>query len=157
MPAATQVIASGAINAAISGLSVSDVDANAALETTQLTTTHGNLNVTLAGAASISAGAIGSHTLTISGTIADINTTLASLTYTPDGGYSGSDTLQVVTNDGGATGGGALQDTDTVAIVVTAGGTNPAIDLDLDNSSTATGNNYDDLHRGRCRGRDRRW
>jgi len=116
-PAATQVIAAGASNVAISGLSVSDVDANGAIETTQLTTTHGNLNITLQGAATISLGANNSHTLTISGTLADINATLATLTYTPDALFSGSDALQVVTNDGGATGGGgAQQDTDSIAI-----------------------------------------
>ena len=61
----------------IGGISVNDVDGN--LSTTQLTVTNGALNVSLAGGATISAGANGSSTLTLSGTQAQINAALASL------------------------------------------------------------------------------
>ncbi len=50
----------------IAGISVNDVDGD--LATTQLTVTNGALNVSLAGGATISAGANGSSTLTLSGT-----------------------------------------------------------------------------------------
>jgi hypothetical protein len=63
----------------IAGISVNDVDGN--LSTTQLAVTNGTLNVSLAGGATISAGANGSATLTLSGTQAQINAALASLTY----------------------------------------------------------------------------
>ena len=59
----------------IGGVSVNDVDGN--LSTTQLTVTNGALNVSLAGGATISAGANGSSTLTLSGTQAQINAALA--------------------------------------------------------------------------------
>ncbi|MBI3099518.1 MAG: DUF11 domain-containing protein [Planctomycetes bacterium] len=70
------------------------------------------LNVTLSGAATISAGANDSATLTISGTEADINATLASLKYTSSIGTL-ADTLTVLSTDGTA-----LTDTDPVAITV---------------------------------------
>ena len=63
----------------IGGVSVNDVDGN--LSTTQLTVTNGALNVSLAGGATISAGANGSSTLTLSGTQAQINAALASISY----------------------------------------------------------------------------
>ncbi len=49
---------------AISGLSVNDVDGN--LGSTRLTVANGTLNVSLAGGATISAGANSSSTLTLS-------------------------------------------------------------------------------------------
>ena len=50
----------------ITGISVNDPDGN--LATTQLTVSNGTLNVSLASGASISGGANGSNTLTLSGT-----------------------------------------------------------------------------------------
>ena len=68
-------------------------------------------------------------TMTFTGTVADINAALEGLTYTPNGGYNGVDTLTITTDDQGNTGaGGALQDVDTVNITV--GNPNaPVIDL----------------------------
>ena len=63
----------------ISGISVNDVDGN--LATTQVSVTQGTLTLTPSGAATISAGASGSNSLTISGSQADINASLASLSY----------------------------------------------------------------------------
>src|SRR6186997_3199723 len=95
----------------ISGLSVNDVDGN--LSSTQLSVTSGTLNVSLAGGATISAGANGSVTLTLSGTQAQINAALASLSYQGNANFNGADTLTVLSTDAnGAT------DSDTVAITV---------------------------------------
>ena len=97
----------------IAGISVNDVDAN--LSTTQLTVTNGVLNVSLAGGASISAGVNGSSTLTLSGTQAQINAALASLSYQGNADFNGGDTLTVLSTDAnGAT------DSDAVAITVTS-------------------------------------
>ena len=97
----------------IAGISVNDVDGN--LSTTQLAVTNGTLNVSLAGGATISAGANGSSTLTLSGTQAQINAALASLSYQGTLDFAGSDTLTVLSTDAnGAT------DADSVAITVTA-------------------------------------
>src|SRR6185503_7489817 len=95
----------------LSGISVTDVDGN--LSTTRLTVTNGTVNVSLAGGASISAGANNSTTLTLSGTQAQINAALASLSYQGNLNFNGSDTLTVLSTDAnGAT------DSDTVAITV---------------------------------------
>ena len=93
---------------AISGLSISDIDAASNDVTTRLVVTSGLLDVTLAGGASVSAGANGSADLTIQGSVADINSTLTTLTYTGNTDVSGAaaDTLSVVTNDLGNTGAG---------------------------------------------------
>ena len=59
-------------------------------------------------------------TMTFTGTVAEVNAVLDGLTYTPNAGYVGSDTLTITTDDLGSTGsGGALSDSDTVAISVT--------------------------------------
>ncbi|MDH5499416.1 MAG: DUF4347 domain-containing protein, partial [Nitrospira sp.] len=93
----------------ISGVSVTDVDGN--LSTVQLAVTNGTLNVTLSGAATISAGANGTSTLTLSGSQADINATLASLSYKGNLNFNGSDTLTITSTDTNS-----ATDTDTVAI-----------------------------------------
>ena len=77
VPAAQSVNEDTALS--ISGVSVNDVDGN--LSTTQLTVANGAVKVSLAGGATISAGANGTSTLTLSGTQAQINAALASLAY----------------------------------------------------------------------------
>src|SRR6185436_2958400 len=95
----------------IGGVSVNDVDGN--LSTTQLTVSNGTVNVSLAGGAAISAGANGSSTLTLSGTQAQINAALASISYQGNANFNGADALTIVSTDAnGAT------DSDTVAITV---------------------------------------
>ncbi len=96
---------------AISGLSVSDVDGN--LTTVQLSVTNGTIDVTLSGGAAISSGASGTSTVTLTGTQADINATLSSLTYQGNSLFTGTDTLTMLSTDGnGAT------DSDSVQIAV---------------------------------------
>jgi Bacterial Ig domain len=114
-------------------ISVNDVDGN--LASTQLTVSDGDLNVTLSGAATISAGANGSSTLTISGSQADINATLASLTYQGDLNFNGADSLQVVSTDSAGT---PLSDTDNVAITVSAVNDAPNATDDVMNTSQDT-------------------
>ncbi len=98
---------------AISGISVNHVDGN--LSTVQLSVSNGILNVTLSGAATISAGADGTNTLTLSGTQGDINATLASLIYQGNLNYAGADTLTVLSTDSNA-----ATDSDMVVITVNA-------------------------------------
>ena len=96
---------------AISGVSVNDVDGN--LTTVQLSVMNGTLDVTLSGGATISSGASGTPTVTLTGTQADINATLSSLTYQGNSLFTGTDTLTVLSTDSnGAT------DSDTVQIAV---------------------------------------
>ncbi|MBL8389293.1 MAG: DUF4347 domain-containing protein, partial [Hydrogenophaga sp.] len=100
-------------NLTITGVSASDPDGN--LATTQLTVTNGILSVSLAGGATISAGANGTSTLTLSGTAAQINAALASIGYQPTANYFGSSVLTVRSTDVAG-----LTDTDTVNITVAA-------------------------------------
>ncbi len=96
-------------------ISVTDVDGN--LASTQLTVGNGTLSVTLSGAATISAGASGTNTLTISGSEADINATLASLIYQGTSNFTGTDTLTKVSTDSAGT---PLSDTDATIITVSS-------------------------------------
>jgi hypothetical protein len=98
---------------AISGLSVTDVDGN--LSTVQLGVANGTVTVSLVGGATISVGANGTATLTLSGTQAQINAALATLSYQGTPNYNGPDTLTVTSTDSNAS-----TDIDTVAITVTA-------------------------------------
>src|SRR5262245_44154862 len=97
----------------ISGVSVNAVDGNRA--NARLPVSNGRVTVSLAGGATISAGANNSSTLTLSGTQAQINAALASLTYQGNLNFNGADTLAVLSTDAnGAT------DSDTVSITVSS-------------------------------------
>ena len=93
-------------------LSVTDTDNN--LSSTSLSVNHGTLNVTLSGGATLSAGANGSVSLTISGSQTAINQTLATLGYQGVLNFNGSDSMTMVATD--ATG---ASDTAKVPITVT--------------------------------------
>jgi hypothetical protein len=105
---------------AITGISVSAPFA--ATISTTLAVSNGTLLVSLAGGASIGGGANGSATLTLTGTVTQVNAALATLQYTGAAQYNGSDTLAVSSSDGA---GGS--DADNVAITVTAVNDAPVI------------------------------
>jgi VCBS repeat-containing protein len=92
---------------ALTGVSVADVDGDA------LTTTSRS-QAELLTAMGTGVSGSGSNTVTLSGTAAEINSALATLSYLGNPNFNGSDTLAVVTSDG------VLSDTDTVAITVNA-------------------------------------
>lgn len=109
------------VQSAISGISVADVDSGSV--TVTLSVANGTLSP------SVTAGTItgnGTGTVTVSGTLAQVNSVLASLRYTSKADFNGSDTLTVATSDG------SLTDTDTVAITV-----NPVADITPDTVTTA--------------------
>jgi len=125
----TQLVAEETATA-ITGISVSDLDAASSNVTTRLQVTAGALNVTLSGSASISAGTNGTGDLTILGSVVDINGTLASLTYTGNAEVVGTnaDTITVTTNDLGNSGsGGAQSDVDTVQIDISPVNDTPSV------------------------------
>lgn len=102
-------------------LFVSDVDAGSAELEVTLTADHGGA-VTLADTAGLTF-TIGDGTddasVRFRGTLSAINTALDGLLYRPGSGHTGAATLTFATSDLGATGtGGALTDTDVVAITV---------------------------------------
>ncbi|MFO1221326.1 MAG: Calx-beta domain-containing protein, partial [Burkholderiaceae bacterium] len=103
---------------AITGLSIADPDAGSGAMTVTLSVTNGTLSVSGGGAAIVGSG---TSTVTLTGTQAQINATLAAtVSFTPSANFSGNATLTMTTNDGGNTGGGALTDVDTVSIAVSA-------------------------------------
>ena len=105
-------------NAALGGLSVSDIDANAGALTTTLSVEHGALTVAAIGGAMVDGSGTGS--VVLSGTLAQINATLAAagnILYRGAQDFFGNDTLTLTTNDGGSTGsGGALTDSNQATI-----------------------------------------
>ncbi len=80
--------------------------------------------------------------MTLSGTLADINTVLEGLTFNPDSGFNGTATVTITTDDQGNTGsGGAFSDSDM--IMITVGNANaPVVNLDANDSSGAGGNHF---------------
>jgi len=119
------------------GLSIVDVDAGGADVTTTLSVTSGTLAVATTGTATISDNMSG--TVTIVGSVAEVNAALASVTFTPAMNSTGAVTLTQTTNDGGNSGtGGALEDSDTVAITI-----NPVNDDPVNSVPAAQSTNED--------------
>ena len=89
-------------------------------------------------------GGSGTASLTLTGTLANINAFLlaSAPTYTPVANANGSVTLTMTTNDGRNTGGAAQQDADTRSITINAVNDAPTLDLDANNSSGASGANF---------------
>jgi hypothetical protein len=108
-------------NLSINGLSVNDADAGAGTLTTTLSVLQGTLTVSSSGSGTAAVAGNGTGTVTLTGTSAQINATLAaSVIYRGAADFNGAETLTMVTNDGGNTGGPVQSDTDTVAITVNA-------------------------------------
>uniref|UniRef100_B0SX69 Hemolysin-type calcium-binding region n=1 Tax=Caulobacter sp. (strain K31) TaxID=366602 RepID=B0SX69_CAUSK len=114
-------------NIPVTGLQITDPDANPALDTVTVTlgVTKGVLTLLTNVASGLTAGEVsgnGTASATLTGTLNEINATLAAsngLLFTGNANVNGTDTLTVVTNDGGHTGsGGALSDTDTYTITI---------------------------------------
>jgi hypothetical protein len=119
-------------------LAIVDVDAGSAVIQATLSIDHGSLTLTTAGldfsftadADGSPAGAGGgSATLCFRGTLAAVNTALATLSLTPEAGFSGAAHLLLAANDRGATGAGgartgtALYRLDVAATPTPAGAT----------------------------------
>ena len=111
----------------INGISIADIDANETVGATvdvDLTVQHGTITLaTIPGSPSFTfvSGGNGTAAMVIRGTIADINSAINGLSYTPVQDYTGPDVFRIITNDRGNTGTpGPLSDNDTVAIDVTA-------------------------------------
>lgn len=101
-------------------IAVSDIDIGSGAMQITLTATHGVLTLSSTSGLTFSVGSgSGVQTMTFSGSISAVNNALNGLIYTPVEGYSGSATLQIVSNDQGNTGsGGAQSDSDVIDINV---------------------------------------
>ena len=126
----------------ITGVSFGDVDItsannpNAASQIVEVTlsVSHGTIALATNSGITVTAGADQSASMTITGTLADVNTAVATLTYAPGSNYNGNDTLQIGIDDQGNVGGGALTATGSVAISVTPVNDRPVL--------TATGSSF---------------
>ncbi len=101
-------------------VSVSDVDGNSGTEQVTLTATHGTISLSgTTGLSFLVGSGTGDATMTLQGTLANINNALNGMVYSPTTSYNGAASLQLTSNDLGNSGsGGAQTDTDTVAITV---------------------------------------
>ena len=116
-----QSFAVNSIGNTITGLSFSDVDDTTATVTL---TAEGTITLAQTTGLSFDAGADGSSTMTISGTIADLNAAIATLTYTPATDDRDGDTISVSFDDG--------TDVTNGSIAITLNNTDPvAADDDL--------------------------
>ncbi|KAF3886436.1 MULTISPECIES: DUF4347 domain-containing protein [Nostocales] len=104
-------------------ISISDPDAGANPVQVTLIVTNGTLS--LSGTAGLriwngNSDGLNNATMTFSGTIADINTALAGMTFKPTPNYSGSipATIEITTDDLGNSGGSFATDKDTIEIAV---------------------------------------
>ena len=114
---------------AIAPISIADVDAGAGLVDVTLTVTKGVLDVTQA-TPGVTIGNEGTASMTLTGTVADLNVALARITYLGALNFNGNDTLTVLTRDNGnfgdANGDGIpgdpvldnLQDSDVLQIIL---------------------------------------
>jgi len=80
-----------------------------------LSVSDGIITLGAPGSITITGGANGTDTITFTGTPAQVNIAMASIIYTPDTGFSGSDTLVFTATSGG------ISDTDNIPITVTPG------------------------------------
>ena len=110
-------------------IQITDVDAGSGNVNVTLSVDHGELNLAgIAGLSFTSGDGSNDATMDFSGTVADINNALATLTYRSATNYFGADTFTITTNDLGNTGpGGAYSDTDTVSINVLSVNDSPTV------------------------------
>jgi len=109
---------------ALSGVGVTD-SAHAVSVTATLSAQHGNLTVTGAGGASV--GNNGTGTVTVTGSLADVNSTLGTLQYATTATATGSDVITVSVNDNATTLVGGAKTTSNTINIALIGNDTPAL------------------------------
>ncbi len=102
-------------------ISVADAGPGSGSDSLQLTVSHGTVTLSTTSGLTITAGANGSSTVTVTGSITSLNAALAGLKYTPASNYTGADSLAVAIKDSADN----LSGSGTVAITVS--GSAPSI------------------------------
>lgn len=120
-------------------ISIDDIDAGSNPVEVTLTSEDGSFTLSGIAGLSFSTGdGTDDATMTFTGSIANINTALNGMSFTPALNFNGTATIRITTNDQGNTGsGGALSDTDTVDVTVNP--INDPPELDLNGSGSGTG------------------
>ncbi|WP_169816637.1 DUF4347 domain-containing protein [Rhodovibrio salinarum] len=101
---------------ALGGISVADADSANVTTTVAVPGGDGTFQASASGGATLTGA--GTNSLQIAGTVADVNTTLASLTYSPAVDATGTQTITVTTSDGSSAPGGPNTDVDTITVTV---------------------------------------
>ncbi|GJL59178.1 MAG: hypothetical protein NPIRA03_20350 [Nitrospirales bacterium] len=127
----------------LGGVSVSDSDAGVNIISVSLSVNDGILRLVTTTGLTFAGGANDSATMTVTGTTTNLNNALATLMYQTNTDFDASDLLTLSVDDLGNTGGGSLTHMDTATIIVTPVNDPPTVDLDANDSSGATGNDYD--------------
>ena len=101
-------------------ISIADPDIGSAAVQVTLTATEGTLTLSKTDNLTISAGTgTNDATMTIAGTVTDIDAAFDGLTFTPESDYHGSASVEILTNDlGDANAGASLTDNTTLPIAV---------------------------------------
>ena len=97
-------------------ISLTDSQAGSNADSLTLSVGDGTLSLGSTSGLTFSAGTNNSASMTVSGTLANLNAALSGLVYTPNGGFSGGDSLQVSVTDPGD----SLSGSKTVALTVNA-------------------------------------
>ncbi|MEN2980600.1 DUF4347 domain-containing protein, partial [Tistrella arctica] len=117
------------IASAITGVSVSDIDAGTGVVTVTFHVPSGSGTISATSDAGVTVGGT-ANTCTLTGTITDINAFISAenVTFTTAADATADVTMTVTVNDDGNTGtGGALTDSDTITLAVTAVNDAPVI------------------------------
>jgi hypothetical protein len=128
LPTAPQTVATSQ-NLAIAGIRVADPDSGGAPISVTLRVARGTLQVNAVASGGVSAANItnnGTAVVVLTGTLAQINATLASsngLLYRSNSGFTGLDSLEIIANDQGNSGFGGPKST-TQALNINVSGTN---------------------------------
>ncbi len=123
----------------VSGLSVSDVDANGGTETTTLSVADGTISLASTTGLTFSNGTGTNDTSeTFTGTLSAIDNAIATVTYQPKTGFTGSDTLSFATDDNGNTGTGGAKTT-TATLGITVNNVNPSANGTIANQKVVDG------------------
>ncbi|WP_172147244.1 DUF4347 domain-containing protein [Pseudomonas tumuqii] len=150
------------VASALTGISFADVDAAGGTVTVTFSVGSGSLSATSGG--NVAVAGSGTASLTLTGSIADINTFIAAsgLGFTTAGNATGDVTLTVAVDDGGNTGtdpgnsgtGSSEADSTTVTLSVTAVNDAPVVSVPAsigvteDTASTLTGISFSDVDAG---------
>ena len=106
---------------AISGVSITDSDADTGLLQIALTVSNGQLSLSSGGGATVTDSTDGSGGVSATGTLAQINDALSGLTYRGETNFFGQDSLSITVNDQGNSGiGDSQSDSKSISIEVTA-------------------------------------
>jgi Subtilase family len=100
-------------------VSVADINAGTAVEQIKLTATNGKLKLGSTTGITINSGANSSPSMTISGTLTNLNNALKNLTFTPTTGYAGAASIGLSYTDAG----NGLMASATIGVTVGPSGT----------------------------------